>query len=158
MLKFSQLEIETELRDCFLQGDIKQLAIRTGISDGIIGRELNPETHWRSAAYLFLQIQSALDEIDPARGECHWDRVVKFREMSKPRTTGELDRRLTAVTVTKETNDVACAHMNDLPLEQQYIEANQAVAAAEAHRDAIGEAIEAQKGIDNVKLRGAANR
>lgn len=144
--------------DCFPYGRVRSISILTGIGETYLGRDLNPNTEYKSPAFYFLQVQCALDEIDPACGDKHWRMVEKFRELSRPRTgTGSLCLKALALCNKRESEDVSDALIEERPLGDQLDEVLQQIAAAERHRDALIERIEANASIHAVPLRGAAN-
>ncbi len=91
MLQFTQNEVERGLNDFLTDANKREIAKLTGLYEQVIYGMFNPDNERKSASFTFLQIQTALDEINPELGEKHWKMVCHFREMSKKRRqTGEL--------------------------------------------------------------------
>lgn len=84
-LQFTQFEIESELKDVLKFGDVREISLISGIGESYLKSQFNPDDERKSAAYCFLQIQCALDEINPERGEELFQKIVNFRELSKKR-------------------------------------------------------------------------
>lgn len=82
---FTQNEVERGLNDFLTDANKREIARVTGMYEQVVYGMFNPENERKSASFVFLQIQTALDGIDAGLGEKHWQMVSYFREMSKRR-------------------------------------------------------------------------
>jgi hypothetical protein len=146
-LRFTQKEVESELRDCFKHGYIRDVSILSGIGETYLDRGINPNDDHKSAAFQFLQVQCALDEKDSEMGELHWSTVCKFRELSRAGGDEHLcvDRETT--NFTKESVDLTISHMKGEPLFKRLSEALEARTQADRAVRSIIEAINKEKGL-----------
>jgi hypothetical protein len=159
-MRFSQTDIEGELADTVPNGIKRDVASRTGIYESIVYAYFNKFDERKSPQFKTLQIQWALDELNPEVGERHWQAMVRLREANKPATTLGLCVKLeTAKTVT-ETADLVSKVIRDEPLYDQLKEAIEARDQIEKNITAILEAINKEKGEFNsprTRLNGSAD-
>lgn len=100
-IQYTQNEVERELRDILKHGDIRELSVLTGLGESYLSQQLNPDDERVSYVYRFLQIQCAIDEIDPERGDIFFEALKRFRDQSRIRrpvdlcSTRETSRLLT---------------------------------------------------------------
>lgn len=143
-IKFTQNEVESELRDCFPNGLLRAVSIQSGIGETYLGRGLNPNDEHESFTYQFLRVQCALDAKNPEMGEKHWQAVERFRELSRQDSTDALCVHTETARAIKEDADVAIAHAMDKPLETQLIELDEPIHQKEIQRKAIIHAIQSR--------------
>lgn len=123
MLQFTQKEIESELKDILKHGDVRRISLKTGIGETYLDGQFNPNDERKSPAFLFLQIQCALDEIDPERGDEFWESVGRFREMSKNRCPiDSLCASAETGKLNKEVAEYISARIEGKPFDKQFSE------------------------------------
>jgi hypothetical protein len=144
-LKFTQLEVESELRDCFKQGTIRGVAIEAGINETYLARGLNPNNEFASAAYQYLQVQCGLDAKDLVAGDEHWEKVKRFREMSISRSVGSLSLENEITKGVKEDADCVISYVGGESLYEQLAEVDEAIRQKKRTKAAILEAITREK-------------
>lgn len=83
-LAFTQEEIEKELSDAVPHGMREGIARVTGLYPAVVAAWFNPSDERKSPMFTVLQIQAALDQLSPADGEDHWQRICVLREASRP--------------------------------------------------------------------------
>jgi hypothetical protein len=149
MLNLTRKCIEGPLSDCFPYGSHEKVSIATGIGASYLSQWANPNDERESPTYRFLQIQCALDELDPDNGEKHWNHVVQFRALSLPRTPGGLCINTELGNSAKEDADVIIAYSNGQSLYEQLAEVVEAIAQKERLKEAILDAINKEKTSPN---------
>lgn len=85
-IAFTQTEVERELADAVPHGMREGIARVTGIYPAIVSAYFSPDNERQSPAFRLLMIQAALDELSPADGEIHWQKICAMRSASMPRT------------------------------------------------------------------------
>ncbi len=123
-MRFTQNEIERELSDMIPQGRRREIAREARLGESIVYGYLNPDDERKSPAYLLLSMQAAMDEIDPAMGDAHWNKLTALRAASKPMALSRSPRQIDDVTaeLQKESADVFIAHWKHLPITAQLAE------------------------------------
>lgn len=79
----SQAEFESEVRDVVKHGDIRQIAELTGIGYSHLAQQFNHDDERISWLFRALQVITALDAIDEARGDELWNVISKYRHKAK---------------------------------------------------------------------------
>ena len=143
-MRFSQSQIEGQLNDCFPYGMIEAIHKETGISSSLLAQWLNPNDERESPQYRLIQIQEALDKLNPELGDKHWRLLSNFRELSRPQTC-EIPLTTAQLKSHRESFDVADAVMRGVPLYDQLKEVGEQIDAAEKHKQAILRAINEEK-------------
>lgn len=83
-LSFTQEEVERELADVLMHGDLTEIARISGNAESTIKRQFNANDHEAaSCAFRTLQVACALDDISPERGERFWKTLERLRDISK---------------------------------------------------------------------------
>lgn len=125
-MEFTQNDIERELSDTIPQGKRREIAQIARLGESIVYGYLNPDDERKSPAYLLLSMQSAMDEIDPAMGDAHWNKLADLRSASRPATIGrqprDVDDVLRELELEKESSDVLIARLKHLPIASQLTE------------------------------------
>jgi hypothetical protein len=148
-LKFSQREVENELRDCFPNGEIRAVSIESGIRESYLDRGINPNDDHVSFSYRYLQVQTALDETNPEMGERHWQAMHRFRVLSLPKGSQAVDIHQEVAKSDKETSELTGAVLTNESLDKQLKEA---LEARDAHERVI-QAILGKMGNGNGSVR-----
>ncbi len=126
MLQYTQNEVEKELSDYLRHSDRREISRITGIYESVVKGMMNPDDERKSAAFVYLQIQCALDEIDSERGEQFFRTVAKFRELSKQRNPQSNCLAHDTGKLSKEVSDCVFAHLQGKPFTEQLTEAIEA--------------------------------
>lgn len=79
----SQAEFEAEVRDVVKHGDIRAIADLTGIGYSHLAQQFNHDDERISWLFRALQVVTALDAIDEARGEQLWEVFARYRHLAK---------------------------------------------------------------------------
>lgn len=82
-LEFQQKKIEKEISDCLEYGDITKISNLSGIGYSYVDQMLNPNDPRKSFFVGMLELQCAIDEISPTKGEAVWQIIARHRELSK---------------------------------------------------------------------------
>ena len=114
-LQFTQQEVESELKDVLKFGDVREMSLISGIGESYLKSQFNPDDERKSAAYCFLQIQCALDEINAERGEEFFQKIVNFRELSKKRKAILKDLNLETGKLNREVAEFVAAKLEGKP-------------------------------------------
>jgi hypothetical protein len=137
MLEFTQNEVEKDLSDYYRHSDRREISKITGIYESVVKGMINPDGERKSAAFTFLQMQCALDEIDSERGDQHLQKVLQFRELSKKRKPGALCLETQAGNVATEFAQFTVAVFADKPLETQLSEIDDVIREAERFKQGL---------------------
>ena len=144
-LEYTQKEVELELRDQLKHGDIRRVSLLSGIGESYLEAQFNPNDERKSAAFVFLQIQCALDEISAERGERFWQTIVRFRETSKKRKKSALSVARELAEFHRESADVTGARLCEQSLDSQLREILEAERQLALLKEAVLQEIEAEK-------------
>lgn len=79
----SQAEFEAQVRDVVKHGDIRAIADLTGIGYSHLAQQFNHDDERISWLFRALQVITALDAIDDARGQQLWDLFANYRHLAK---------------------------------------------------------------------------
>ena len=148
-MKFSQIEIESELSDAVPNGIKNDIARVTGTYPAIMMAWFNRDDERKSPQFQTLQIQAALDGLNPQIGEAHWQALTRLREASKPIANHGLCIHIETAKTQKETTDLTCAVLTDAPLYDQLKEALEGRQQYDRLVTAILEAINQEKETEN---------
>ena len=143
-MHFTQAETETRLANTVPNGIKRDVARHTGLYEAIVYAWFNPHDERKSPMFKTLQIQAALDEINPEAGEAHWQEMKHMREANRS-VESELCVKAEAARFMQEAADVANKTITDAPLLDQLSEALEARDQAERHVQAVLGAINKEK-------------
>lgn len=143
-IQYLQTEIEKGLADTVPHGMREGVARVTGIYPAIVSAYFSPDNERQSPAFRLLMIQAALDELSPADGEAHWQKIVEFREGSRRHEykSGPLSVEHELGNLSKEFTDIIVAKCEGKPVVEQLRE----IADAERQITKYKEAVHAQIG------------
>lgn len=148
-LKFTQKEVEIEIANCLESGDIKAISNISGIGYSYIDQQLNPNDERKSAIYQALLIVCALDEEDAKRGEKLWQKIVYFRECSKPENANDDCLDFCAAALAKESTEAVAARLTGKNLVEQLKEVLDAETAIAKLKAGIISQINKEKTTEN---------
>jgi hypothetical protein len=122
VIKFSQQDAESQISDIIPRGLRRDIARLTGVYESVIYGMLNADDERKSYQYGTLQIQAALDELDPEVGDRHWQKMCKMREVSKGAKT-ELSLDLHSAKLSTEVAELFASRFKNEALYSQLSEA-----------------------------------
>ncbi len=136
-ITFTQEEIEKELSDSVPHGMREGIARSTGLYPAVVAAWFNPHDERKSPQFTVLQIQAALDNLSPADGEEHWQKMCAMREASRPHTAASacIDHELGSLS--KEITDVIVAKCDGKPVRDQLREIHEAERQLQRYKDAV---------------------
>ncbi len=137
-IHFTQTEVERELSDAVPHGMRDGIARVTGIYPAIVCAWFNPNDERKSPQFTVLQMQAALDELCPADGDAHWNKLCAMREASRPHQSSRglsIDHELGSLS--KEITDVIVAKCEGRPAVDQLREIHEAEAQLMRYKSAV---------------------
>lgn len=129
-LQFTQEEISRAIRDIVKHGDIREIAIISGIGEKYLYGQFNPDDDRKSYIYGYLQIQAALDRVNAERGEELFLAVRRFRDLSQLRKNLDLSARTETEKFLKEQDEFLMSRINGLNYAEQIKELDDVISQA----------------------------